>query len=276
MRRPSRPAWLAGDERRRGKLLPGLPRRPRRARPRPGRRSRGRAPRRSRSSRRWSAAAGCTTRRPGTMVSNRSATGRVPTCAPPPPQSPRWPLARSSQAPPRPGLGPSACDAVNDVPSDYGDDLDRVMQALVRQGVTTVIWVTMQERRPLYRTTNAAITRRGEALAADPDRRLGRRQRREVDVVRRRRPPSLVGRRGRAGAVPATARPRVDVYGAVPAAGGRTHGLKRAALEIAATERTLGTWPHVPIATRTMLPVHQAGSARSRRRARSSARSGRC
>jgi len=44
----------------------------------------------------------------------------------------------------------------NDVPSDYGDDLDRVMQALVRQGVTTVIWVTMQER-PLYRTTNAAI-----------------------------------------------------------------------------------------------------------------------
>ena len=45
----------------------------------------------------------------------------------------------------------------NDVPSDYGDDLDRVMQALVRQGVTTVIWVTMQERRPLYRTTNAAI-----------------------------------------------------------------------------------------------------------------------
>jgi hypothetical protein len=44
----------------------------------------------------------------------------------------------------------------NDVPSDYGDDLDRVMQALVRQGVTRVIWVTMQER-PLYRTTNAAI-----------------------------------------------------------------------------------------------------------------------
>ena len=29
------PAWLAGDERRRGKLLPGLRRRPRRARPRP-------------------------------------------------------------------------------------------------------------------------------------------------------------------------------------------------------------------------------------------------
>ena len=45
----------------------------------------------------------------------------------------------------------------NDVPSDYGADLDRVMQALVRQGVTTVIWVTMQERRPLYRTTNDAI-----------------------------------------------------------------------------------------------------------------------
>ena len=45
----------------------------------------------------------------------------------------------------------------NDVPSDYGDDIDHVMQALVRQGVTTVIWVTMQERRPLYQTTNAAI-----------------------------------------------------------------------------------------------------------------------
>jgi hypothetical protein len=45
----------------------------------------------------------------------------------------------------------------NDVPSDYGADLDRVMQALVRQGVTTVIWVTMQERRVLYRATNAAI-----------------------------------------------------------------------------------------------------------------------
>jgi hypothetical protein len=45
----------------------------------------------------------------------------------------------------------------NDVPSDYGADIDRVMQALVRQNVTTVIWVTMQERRVLYRTTNAAI-----------------------------------------------------------------------------------------------------------------------
>lgn len=45
----------------------------------------------------------------------------------------------------------------NDVPSDYGADIDRVMQALVRQNVTTVIWVTMQERRVLYRPTNAAI-----------------------------------------------------------------------------------------------------------------------
>jgi hypothetical protein len=45
----------------------------------------------------------------------------------------------------------------NDVPSDYGADLDRVMQMLVRHGVTTVIWVTMQENRPLYRATNAAI-----------------------------------------------------------------------------------------------------------------------
>ena len=45
----------------------------------------------------------------------------------------------------------------NDDPGDYGRDIDRVMQALARQGVTTVIWVTMQERRPLYRATNAAI-----------------------------------------------------------------------------------------------------------------------
>ena len=45
----------------------------------------------------------------------------------------------------------------NDDPGDYGRDIDRVMQALVRQGVTTVIWVTMQERRLLYRATNASI-----------------------------------------------------------------------------------------------------------------------
>jgi hypothetical protein len=45
----------------------------------------------------------------------------------------------------------------NDVPADYGADVDRVMQALARSGVATVIWVTMQERRPLYRATNAAI-----------------------------------------------------------------------------------------------------------------------
>jgi hypothetical protein len=45
----------------------------------------------------------------------------------------------------------------NDPPAEYGDDVDRVMQALVRQGVTTVIWVTMQEKRPLYRATNTAI-----------------------------------------------------------------------------------------------------------------------
>jgi hypothetical protein len=45
----------------------------------------------------------------------------------------------------------------NDVPSDYGADIDRVMQSVVRRGVTTVIWVTMQETRPLYRTTNGAI-----------------------------------------------------------------------------------------------------------------------
>ena len=28
----------------------------------------------------------------------------------------------------------------NDIPDDYGADIDRVMQALTRQGVTTVIW----------------------------------------------------------------------------------------------------------------------------------------
>lgn len=45
----------------------------------------------------------------------------------------------------------------NDPPAQYGEDVDRVMQALVRQRVTTVIWVTMQEKRPLYQATNAAI-----------------------------------------------------------------------------------------------------------------------
>jgi hypothetical protein len=45
----------------------------------------------------------------------------------------------------------------NDPPTEYGDDVDRVMQALAGQGVTTVIWVTMQERHPLYSATNAAI-----------------------------------------------------------------------------------------------------------------------
>jgi len=45
----------------------------------------------------------------------------------------------------------------NDPPAEYGDGIDGVMQVLVRQRVTTVIWVTMQEKRPLYRATNAAI-----------------------------------------------------------------------------------------------------------------------
>ena len=45
----------------------------------------------------------------------------------------------------------------NDIPATYGEDIDRVMQALVRQGVASVIWVTMQERRGAYRITNAAI-----------------------------------------------------------------------------------------------------------------------
>lgn len=45
----------------------------------------------------------------------------------------------------------------NDIPGEYGSDVDRVMKALVGRGVSTVIWVTMQERRTQYRTTNAAI-----------------------------------------------------------------------------------------------------------------------
>lgn len=45
----------------------------------------------------------------------------------------------------------------NDDPSAYEDGIDRVMQALARQRVATVIWVTMQDKRALYRTTNAAI-----------------------------------------------------------------------------------------------------------------------
>jgi len=52
-----------------------------------------------------------------------------------------------------PRCGGSLRDQVHDVLSA----IDRVMQALVRQSVTTVIWVTMQERRVLYRTTNTAI-----------------------------------------------------------------------------------------------------------------------
>ena len=50
---------------------PGLPRRPRRALPRSARVPAGRARTRSRSSRRWSAAAGCTTARPGTDAAGR-------------------------------------------------------------------------------------------------------------------------------------------------------------------------------------------------------------
>ena len=59
------PAWLSGDERGRGTLAPRLSRRPRRARPRPARRASRTSSRGRRSSRRWSAAAGCTTRHPG-------------------------------------------------------------------------------------------------------------------------------------------------------------------------------------------------------------------
>ena len=59
------PAWLAGDERTSRPAPAGLPRRPRRPLPRSARRARPTSSSRSRSSRRWSAAAGCTTRRPG-------------------------------------------------------------------------------------------------------------------------------------------------------------------------------------------------------------------
>ena len=80
------PAWLAGDERRRGKLLPGyladlvvLDRDPVACEPE--------ELRELRSSRRWSAAAGCTTRRPGTEqpADGRSARARGVQ---------RWPRAR--------------------------------------------------------------------------------------------------------------------------------------------------------------------------------------
>ena len=103
----------------------------------------------------------------------------------------------------------------NDVPTDYGADVDRVMQALARNGVRIVIWVTMQERRPLYRATNAAIraaTKRWPQLrVADWD----EASRREGGVVRRRRAPSLLGGRGRARALPPAARARLVVRGAL-------------------------------------------------------------
>ena len=69
------PAWLSGDERRRGRLLPGyladavvLDRDPFSVEPRGARGA-------SRSSRRWSAVAGCTTRRPGTDARRSRLTG---------------------------------------------------------------------------------------------------------------------------------------------------------------------------------------------------------
>ena len=92
------PAWLAGDERRRGKLLPGYPRRPRRARPRPRDHPSGRAARRAgrRDDGRRPLGA-----QPAALGLAGEAPGRVPACAPPPPWSPRWSRARSSPAPPR-------------------------------------------------------------------------------------------------------------------------------------------------------------------------------
>ena len=317
------PAWLAGRRAATREAAARLPRRPRRPRPRPGRRPGRRAARGRRSSRPWSAAAGCTTRHPGTRdVGETMFPPRAPFFSLRVPSTRvTWPPGRRSRPPARDGLlrcdgehrhsatkrrwaarntarrsvgrapamrrvvavlavdprgarrrsaasggstarprvtlfGDSVAAALaydearrgrcsrrastssstrrsaagsprpgartratgrrassrssrslreplgsvvvidvgyNDVPSDYGADLDRVMQVLVRQGVTTVIWVTMQENRPLYRTTNAAIAVGGDAAGRRSGSRTGTRR-----AGRRRRGSSTTGSTSRA------------------------------------------------------------------------------
>jgi hypothetical protein len=45
----------------------------------------------------------------------------------------------------------------NDYPNDYADNIDLVMKALVRDGVQTVLWVTLRDVRGPYRAINTAI-----------------------------------------------------------------------------------------------------------------------
>ena len=127
-------------------------------------------------------------------------------------------VPRSSRKPPTAALGEVVVVDVgyNDVPTDYGADVDRVMQALACNGVRIVIWVTMQERRPLYWATNAAIRQApGRALAAVAGSRTGTRRAGRGGVVRRGRAPSLLGGRGRARALPPAPRGRLVVRGAL-------------------------------------------------------------
>jgi hypothetical protein len=45
----------------------------------------------------------------------------------------------------------------NDYPDQYADSLDLVMRALVRDGVESVLWVTLRDVRGPYKAINAAI-----------------------------------------------------------------------------------------------------------------------
>jgi hypothetical protein len=58
-----------------------------------------------------------------------------------------------------PALGPVAVIDVgyNDAPAEYGAALDRVMRALLDEGVQRVVWVTLRERRPSWAEINDEI-----------------------------------------------------------------------------------------------------------------------
>ena len=45
----------------------------------------------------------------------------------------------------------------NEPARGYGEGIDHVMRAALAQGAEAVVWVTLRETRPSYRTTNAAI-----------------------------------------------------------------------------------------------------------------------
>ncbi len=45
----------------------------------------------------------------------------------------------------------------NESADGYSYGIDRVMRAALAQGTRQVVWVTLRETRPLYRSTNAAI-----------------------------------------------------------------------------------------------------------------------